>query len=155
MHKQNYAFCWNYRHLFVVFENIFQCLVNNIFDCYFDRKKIVDDHRQKYVEITKNCLGIEIADERLRFLQTKHLQCVLPVWTVFTPQNYFQVEFEYTLSEQFLLYSYNMKSLRKSYTMQSACAVFTLDFLSNVIGHFRLETTRQSTSYLSSNYFVQ
>ena len=35
----------------------------------------MDDHRQKYVEITKNCLGIEIADERLRFLQTKHLQC--------------------------------------------------------------------------------
>ena len=36
----------------------------------------MDDHRQKYVEITKNCLGIEIADERLRFLQTKHLQCI-------------------------------------------------------------------------------
>ena len=55
MHKRNYAFCRNYRHLFVVFENIFQCLVNNIFDFYFDiifvcnydRKKIVDDHRQK------------------------------------------------------------------------------------------------------------
>ena len=35
----------------------------------------MDDHRQNYVEITKNCLGIEIADERLQFLQTKHLQC--------------------------------------------------------------------------------
>ena len=35
----------------------------------------MDDHRQKYVEITKNCLGIEIADKHLRFLQTKHLQC--------------------------------------------------------------------------------
>ena len=41
----------------------------------YDRKKFVDDHRQKYTEITKNCLGIEIADEHLRFLQTKHLQC--------------------------------------------------------------------------------
>ena len=40
-------------------------------------KKIVDDDRQKYVEITKNCLGIEIVDERLRFLQTIHLQCRL------------------------------------------------------------------------------
>ena len=39
-------------------------------------KKNVDDHRQKYVKIIKNCLGIEIADERLRFLQTKHLQCM-------------------------------------------------------------------------------
>ena len=37
--------------------------------------KFVDDYRQKYVEITKKCLWIEIADERLRFLQTKHLQC--------------------------------------------------------------------------------
>ena len=47
--------------------------------CNYDGKKIVDEHRQKYVEIAKNCLGIEIADERLRFLQTKHLQCVNPV----------------------------------------------------------------------------
>ena len=43
----------------------------------YDRKNFIDDHRQKYVEITKNCLGNEIADKRLRFLQTKHLQCVL------------------------------------------------------------------------------
>jgi len=33
-------------------------------------KKIVDNHRQKYIEITKNCFWIEIAD-------TKHLQCSL------------------------------------------------------------------------------
>ena len=38
-------------------------------------KKIVDDHLQKYVRIKKSCFGIEIADDRLRFLQTKHLQC--------------------------------------------------------------------------------
>ena len=46
-----------------------------MFVCNYDRKNFIDDHRQKYVEITKNCLGIEIADESLRFLQTKHLQC--------------------------------------------------------------------------------
>ena len=46
-----------------------------MFVCNYDRKNFIDDHRQKYVEITKNCLGIEIADKRLRFLQTKHLQC--------------------------------------------------------------------------------
>ena len=46
-----------------------------MFVCNYDRKKFVDDYRQKYVEITKKCLWIEIADERLRFLQTKHLQC--------------------------------------------------------------------------------
>ena len=46
-----------------------------MFVCNYDRKKIVDDHKQKYAEITKNCLWIKIADERLRFLQTKHLQC--------------------------------------------------------------------------------
>ena len=66
----------------------------------------------------------------------KNLLGVLPVSTVLTPQNYFQIEFEYTLSEQFLLYSYNMESLRKSYRVQSAYAVFTLDFHSNVIKHF-------------------
>ena len=48
-----------------------------MFVCNYDRKNFIDDHRQKYVEITKNCLGNEIADERLRFLQTKHLQCIL------------------------------------------------------------------------------
>ena len=47
-----------------------------MFVCNYDRKKFVDDYRQKYVEITKKCLWIEIADERLRFLQTKHLQCM-------------------------------------------------------------------------------
>ena len=46
-----------------------------MFVCNYDRKNFIDDHRQKYVEITKNCLGNEIADKRLRFLQTKHLQC--------------------------------------------------------------------------------
>ena len=46
-----------------------------MFFCDYDRKKIVDDYGQKYVEITKKCLWIKIADERLRFLQTKHLQC--------------------------------------------------------------------------------
>ena len=46
-----------------------------MFVCNYDRKKSVDDYKQKYVEITKKCLWIEIADERLRFLQTKHLQC--------------------------------------------------------------------------------
>ena len=46
-----------------------------MFVCNYDRKKFVDDYRQKYVEITKKCLWIEIADKRLRFLQTKHLQC--------------------------------------------------------------------------------
>ena len=46
-----------------------------MFVCNYDRKKFVDDYRQKYVEITKKCIWIEIADERLRFLQTKHLQC--------------------------------------------------------------------------------
>ena len=47
-----------------------------MFVCNYDRKNFIDDHRQKYVEITKNCLGNEIADKRLRFLQTKHLQCM-------------------------------------------------------------------------------
>ena len=37
-------------------------------------KKFVDDHRQKYVEITKDCLWNEIADKCLQFLQTKYLQ---------------------------------------------------------------------------------
>ena len=46
-----------------------------MFVCHYERKKFVDDHRQKYAEITKICLGNEIADKRLRFLQTKHLQC--------------------------------------------------------------------------------
>ena len=46
-----------------------------MFVCNYDRKKFVVDYRQKYVEITKKCLWIKIADERLRFLQTKHLQC--------------------------------------------------------------------------------
>ena len=46
-----------------------------MFVCNYDRKNFIDDHRQKYVEITKNCLGNEIADKRLQFLQTKHLQC--------------------------------------------------------------------------------
>ena len=50
-----------------------------MFVCHYERKKFVDDHRQKYVEITKICLGIEIADKRLRFLQTKHLQCAYRV----------------------------------------------------------------------------
>ena len=47
-----------------------------MFVCNYDRKTFVDDYRQKYVEITKKCLWIEIADKRLRFLQTKHLQCM-------------------------------------------------------------------------------
>ena len=46
-----------------------------MFVCNYDRKKIVVDHRQKYVEIATDCFWIEIADKRLRFLQTKHLQC--------------------------------------------------------------------------------
>ena len=46
-----------------------------MFVCNYNRKTFVVDHRQKYVEIAKDCLWIEIADERLRFLQTKHLQC--------------------------------------------------------------------------------
>ena len=41
-----------------------------MFDCNYDRKKFVDDHRHEYAEITKNCLGIEIANKRLWFLQT-------------------------------------------------------------------------------------
>ena len=45
-----------------------------MFVCNYNRKTFVVDHRQKYVEIAKDCLWIEIADERLRFLQTKHLQ---------------------------------------------------------------------------------
>ena len=35
---------------------------------HYDRKKYVDDHRQKYAEITKDCFGIEIKDKRLGFL---------------------------------------------------------------------------------------
>ena len=50
-------------------------LLWQIFVCNYDRKKIVVDHRQKYVEIANDRVWIEIADERLRFLQTKHLQC--------------------------------------------------------------------------------
>ena len=46
-----------------------------MFVCNYDRKIFKNVHRQNYVEITKNCLGNEIADKRLRFLQTKHLQC--------------------------------------------------------------------------------
>ena len=45
----------------------------------------MDDHRQKSVQIAKNCLGIEIADKRLRFLQTKHLQCAPKVQTNESP----------------------------------------------------------------------
>ena len=46
------------------------------------KKKFVVDHRQKYVEVAKDCLWIEIADEHLRFLQTKHLQCTSPLLTL-------------------------------------------------------------------------
>ena len=46
-----------------------------MFVCNYNRKTFVVDHRQKYVEIANDCLWIEIADERLQFLQTKHLQC--------------------------------------------------------------------------------
>ena len=46
-----------------------------MFVCNYNRKTFVVDHRQKYVEIANDCLWIEFADERLRFLQTKHLQC--------------------------------------------------------------------------------
>ena len=46
-----------------------------MFVCNYNRKTFVVDHRQKYLEIAKDCLWIEMADERLRFLQTKHLQC--------------------------------------------------------------------------------
>ena len=37
--------------------------------------------RQKYAEITEDYLGvgIEINDKRLRFLQTKHLQCSVKI----------------------------------------------------------------------------
>ena len=35
-------------------------LLWQIFVCNYDRKKIVDDHRQKYVEITKDCLWNEL-----------------------------------------------------------------------------------------------
>ena len=50
-----------------------------MFVCHYERKKFVDDHRQKYAEITKICLGNEITNKRLQFLQTKHLQCSLPL----------------------------------------------------------------------------
>ena len=56
-------------------------LLWQIFVCNYDRKEIVEDYRQIYVEITKNCHGIEIADERLRFLHTKHLQCII-YWSI-------------------------------------------------------------------------
>ena len=46
-----------------------------MFVCNYDRKIFVDNQRQKYVEITNNCLRIKIADKHLRFLQTKHLHC--------------------------------------------------------------------------------
>ena len=46
-----------------------------MFVCNYNRKTFVVDHTQKYVEIANDCLWIEISDERLRFLQTKHLQC--------------------------------------------------------------------------------
>ena len=46
-----------------------------MFVCNYNRKTFVVDHRQKYVEIAKDCLWIEIADKRLQFLQTKHLKC--------------------------------------------------------------------------------
>ena len=46
-----------------------------MFVCHYERKKLVDDHRQKYVEITWDCLWDEIAEKHPWFLQTKHLQC--------------------------------------------------------------------------------
>ena len=53
-----------------------------MFVCNYDRKIFVDNQRQKYVEITNNCLRIKIADKHLRFLQTKHLQCnVIIQWS--------------------------------------------------------------------------
>ena len=63
-----------------------------MFVCNYDRKKFVDDYRQKYVEITKKCLWIEIADERLRFLQTKHLQCTQQV---FSSENIFHKHYKF------------------------------------------------------------
>ena len=35
---------------------------------HYDRKISVDDHRQNYAEITKDCPWIEISDEHLWFL---------------------------------------------------------------------------------------
>ena len=46
-----------------------------MFVCNYNRKTFLIDHRQKYIDIAKDCLWIEIADERLQFLQTKHLKC--------------------------------------------------------------------------------
>ena len=70
-----------------------------MFVCNYDRKKFVDDYRQKYVEITKKCLWIEIADKRLRFLQTKHLQCGSHCMS--NPNHGINLQCEY-LNKQFL-----------------------------------------------------
>ena len=51
----------------------------SIFDSYFDsflfaimtEKKIVDDHRQKYVEITKDCLWNELQNYCLESTEKK------------------------------------------------------------------------------------
>ena len=59
-----------------------------MFVCNYNRKTFVVDHRQKYVEIAKDCLWIEIADEHLRFLQTKHLQCNAITTSVIEPVNF-------------------------------------------------------------------
>ena len=59
-----------------------------MFVCNYNRKTFVVDHRQKYVEIANDCLWIEIADEHLRILQTKHLQCRHPEHLIFFSPKY-------------------------------------------------------------------
>ena len=43
-------------------------------------KKFVINHTQIFVDLTSVCFWIEIADKHLRFLQTKHLQCIIELY---------------------------------------------------------------------------
>ena len=50
-----------------------------MFVCNYNRKTFVVDHRQKYVEIAKDCLWIEIADECLQFLRQNICSVAKPI----------------------------------------------------------------------------
>ena len=43
-------------------------------------KKFVINHTQIFVDFISVCFWIEFADKHLRFLQTKHLQCIIELY---------------------------------------------------------------------------
>ena len=61
----------------IIFLTVWSIIFLNAVLAYICPLKHVDDHKQKYAEITEDCLLNEITDKCLQFLQTKHLQCAV------------------------------------------------------------------------------